>query len=234
MKRRHLNDERQIRTVDRSLRRRVTISVSQREQKNSDQDSCSRHLLQLRAAALSIVIANGFLFRFDCMSLACTDRDSYNLWQGIKLSNFIPNYANAVEVQFNGAIPNWKQGKKLDITKKLLVSQAFLANVYYTLYDLRAKSRRTKRERTEAQVRCPKWGEDIQFVEVVVWDVNKLNDGGIHIAFGSKNRFRLQGDPFQCPRIKFENVRLFPDLTLWTGLSKRAVKLYDGSPLLPK
>ena len=111
------------------------------------------------------------------------------LCEDTKNRSAIPRYTNAVEVKFQGTIPRSKWWafplfqEEFEITKEFLTSQDFLAHVFYTVNDLHARSRRTKKERAQAFAKRPKWGVDVQFADILVWGANNYNRGGIHIAF---------------------------------------------------
>lgn len=138
--------------------------------KQVEQESLRRASLENRAQnqtslenAIKIVIANGSLFRFDCLSIACANKSCNRLWEEIKKDNAIPPNSTAIEVKyvktniFYGEVPpHWGPILGYDITKEFFISQDFLANVFYTVNDLQARSRPTKKERTRALAERPK------------------------------------------------------------------------------
>ena len=96
--------------IDRYICPRITRSVTQKElnrKKQVTQESLRRVSLEKRAQnqtglekAIQIVIANGSLFRFDCLSIACSNKSCNELWEEMKKDNAIPPNSTAVEVKF--------------------------------------------------------------------------------------------------------------------------------------
>jgi len=194
---------------------------------------------------LSIVVSNGFLYRFQCLnSIPCISKGCNDVWKDLKRMNAIPEKAVEVEFsEFSGSKFFWNEEYErvspstmlppsYRVTKRLITSQAFLKNLFEKINDLKVRSRPSKKKRAEALSALPKWGEDIQIVKVITWGSCRCNDGGILLDFGKNVRSLIGKEKRKCfvPCQKY--VRLRPDLTIWGGLTKRALQLYDGLPLL--
>lgn len=102
-------------------------------------------------------------------------------------------------------------------------------DVFEKLQDLYIRSRPAKKQRAEALANVQKWGTDVHVVDIITWNANSFNCGGIHLSFEQSSSRKGRTGTKQPRRQRY---RLRTDLSLWTGLTPRAQRLYDGLPLL--
>jgi len=202
------------------LARRSTRSTTrgQREQERQrKQEPCDR--IDDNATALRFT-CSGFLYQFECIKAAKACTQWSYLWEEAE-----PHFPECARVQVTvenisahcqrDIMPTWVL-QQAGLTKEVLGSNAFVRQIFDKLNILRADAKKTKGQRAKFVAALPVWGKDIHHVTVHAWGPTNHNSGGMAITFGPANNYM---------------VRLYKDLTLWTGI--RTWNVYDGKPLWP-
>jgi hypothetical protein len=172
---------------------------------------------------LPILLHGGYLYRFECMALACTSLGCNDSWN--KNKNKLPSGTNLFVTEFCKS-SRWVRDNNLSF--ELVVSEEFLRHVFDQVNRINVASRPSKRKRAQAQAGLPVWGKDIQFAYVCPFKPSYyFPNGSLYIEFGevSRGKALAYGDAWRC--------RLHPNLSISSGLYPRAWGIYDRQPLWP-
>jgi len=207
------------------LARRSTRSTTrgqreQERQRKHEQERAIGLMTTPQLCALPAVFRSGFLYQFECIKAAKACTQWSYLWEEAE-----PHFPECARVQVTvenisahcqrDIMPTWVL-QQAGLTKEILGSNAFVRQIFDKLNILRADAKKTKGQRAKFVAALPVWGKDIHHVTVHAWGPTNRNDGGMAITFGPANNYM---------------VRLYKDLSLWTGI--RTWNVYDGEPLWP-
>jgi hypothetical protein len=185
--------------------------------------------------ALSLVITNGFLYRYDCLSIASTSTGCNDVWKENKQD--FPEWAN-VEIHFEDTVGRNSPDRSMslcNVSQELLTSHAFLRQVFDKASTLNVEETSTSgKKRAQAEPALLKWGVDIQVAKVLIFR-DSPGTCRISVSFGKAESFSKDTKSFhKCPWRCF----LWPDLTLSSGyvpgrFGCRRWGVYDGESVWP-
>jgi hypothetical protein len=222
-------------------------SCESRKRPAKEQSSRERGLTPAQTpfeAALSLVLASGFLYRYECMSCAMANTTCRDIWKE-KEAHF-PEYAN-VEVhwtrtpEFKVGLPEWMAER--DIGIEVLTSHAFLGQVFDRLNHLHVEAKATTpKKRAEAEASLLEWGKDIQIAHLKIFDTGIVIEMGLrkrcHFLVDRVRNYTTWHFPIDYGDGKKWSCNLKPDFTLngrgFPSLpGHKDWSLYDGTPLWP-
>jgi hypothetical protein len=216
---------RQTRSVARRLNEEAQHE-QENERRQSELKERAETLMETsELQALPMVLSSGFLYKYQCMNAAVTCKNWHSTW--MEVQNHLP-VSCQVEIALrnitrnsNAALPRWVLQKGLE---DVIGSSEFVRQVVDKVNAMKVAAKPSKNKRAAAQAALPKWGIDIHRVNVIVWEANTYNNGGICIVlYKNKSFYSVPSDDMRW------TCRLRPDLTLWAGI--RAWRVYDGEPL---
>jgi hypothetical protein len=212
-------------------RRRTTRSDARLEQR-AVEEAARTHAHQQRAIsqtpleqALSLVIAGGFLYRYDCLAIATVSKSCNDIWQEEKET--FPEWANVEVISFEDNRGK-AESNSVNFSQELLTSHVFLRQVFDKVNSLRVAGQPTKKKRSQAEAELLQWGEDFRYARVSIFPAGR--GLGLKIGFGHARQ------DYRFTWVQYLNLH---DLTIMTGvfykhgLTGRAQRLYDGEPLWP-
>jgi hypothetical protein len=184
--------------------------------------------------ALPVVLSNGYLYQYDCMTAAATCQDWYHIWKEVE--DRLPHNARVHHFMRSRccSYPLWVR-YTLGLTEALQ-SPGFARQVWDKVNALKVAAKPTPGARAKAKAALPVWGVDVQVAEVYTWGPNQYNDGGLSIRYGKKKNVTFSTIKtavviYDWSKRNTIAVSLDPNLVLWTGIRNRTV--YDEQPLWP-
>ena len=211
-----------------------TLSSRQPKRKRLEPPDVSYQDVDAMELALRLIVSEGYLYRYDCRSLAATCRRWNNLWQESKENLPDRAYIEVLPLEQPTPAPAWMKDPAL------LTSHKFLRKIFDQVRELKVAAKPTKKKRAIAQQEVPKW-EDYEVAIITIIESSRPRRRitgpaiGYHIDLGMK-RHVIHGNR---PLISETNMllkpgfscQLYSDFRLMAGI--RCWRVYDGKPLWP-
>jgi hypothetical protein len=184
--------------------------------------------------ALRLIISEGYLYRYDCRSVAAACRRWNHVWQEIK--DDLPDWASieVLPLEQPSPPPAWMK------EPALLTSHKFLRRIFEQVRDLKVAAKPSKKKRAKAKDELPKW-EDYEVAIITIVESSRPRRRitgpaiGYHIDLGMKRHVIHSDHPLTSEAnmlLKPDfSCQLYADFRLMAGI--RCWRVYDGKPLWP-
>jgi hypothetical protein len=199
----------------------AAMSDAARRQSRSETRRGDRTLLE---QALAVCMTGGYLYRYECMKVACLSHGCHDLYQECK-----DNFPACTEV-FIHVLERpyfWVS----DQTKALVTSHAFLHTVFDKINRLRVQSQATPKKCAEAKAALPLWGVDAQ-VAILGFSRGRGRSPAVVVRF---TRSQFPPGPVVSEHSVWRCMLHSSDFTLLPSRFHQdpAIRDYDGEPLWP-
>jgi hypothetical protein len=198
------------------------MSDATRRQTRSQTRREHRALLE---QALAVCMTGGYLYRYECMKVACLSHGCHDLYQECK-----DNVPAGAEVSIR-VMEQYASVWASDQTKALFTSPAVLRTIFDKINRLRVQSQTTPETRAAAKAAMPLWGVDAQVAVILGFRVTESPTVLVHFTrsqFPEQEEVPQHRPVWRCTfLLDFTLVNaLFPQYHL-------VEDYYDGEPLWP-
>ena len=210
----------------RAVSRKLEVAVLEERREQERQEVAASLMSSSLLQALPFILSQGFLYKGECRNAALASKKWHSIF--VESQNQIPPHCQVqVELIRNPYWPEWVLAQGL---QEVLPTQDFARSIFEQMCELKVKSQKTKSRMAKMRASLPKWGVDFFAVQIIVWEANTNNSGGIYIQF--RNFSRNSNPSIADEEIRGWSIRLEDSLILWTWDTFRKWRnIYDYEPL---